>query len=713
MSDVITSLLIQIKADATQAIQALKNIAMGTTQVSQAAASASASASAVSNALTQTGQAAEKASGHIRGLTYYFRSGMDSMRFALMGGGNPMAAFYALDEGIRAAVASGMEIGTLVPVIGGVLAALGTGAYAWHEWNEGEREAAKNAKDLAEAWKGLPGIITQLNEMQEAGLLTAKQVGEYADVASGRKKMYWDEDRHPTASPSSVVKSGGQYIFSPEGVPIKTPAETRTVQNTQMTREEQQQWAMDQATAGGTVSTEYLDAVKEAKELIEKANDEALSGLEKQKAEIRDKYNDELKQMKENLSVLTANMSDAQISQSKLVQNLRQAMTEKVLAEQQAIKVAEQAAAAEQLKKAQDAVDQIAEQQRKQQEADKQHEAELQRQAQLTRDIQRSAIENQIESVKSNALMTDQQKLQIVSALQQKQVQINDTEIAELEALKAQVKSVADQLELEKKIADLKHQNQKISDQPTPQQDSSFSFQFGKALVDQQNKWTTWAQESAKSFQSAWNGATNAVSAGFTHLFEYGAQKGQWFREMWNGVVGSLISSFTQMAVSWVMNHVIMEGVSIAFYAVMRSLGLADVAAKILGDNMKLISHIFGETTATTVTTTQATTRIAAHAAAAGAGAAESVASIPFVGWVLALGVAAALVAGVLALAHGFSGGGYTGDGPSSQIAGVVHAGEYVIPASRVNANTMGLLHNLCVAAHKLCYVERRFMLSE
>jgi len=704
MSDVITSLLIQIKADATQAIQTLKNVATGTTQVSQAAASANVSASAVSNSFRQTGQAAEEASGHIRGLTYYFRSGMDSMRFALLGGGNPMAAFYALDEGIRAAIASGMGIGTLVPVIGSVLAVLGAGAYAWHEWNEGEREAAKNAKDLVDAWKGLPGIITQLNEMQEAGLLTAKQVGEYADVAAGRKKMYWDANHQPTESPERVEHSGGGYVVGGDGIPIRQPEETSTVQNTQMTRGEQQQWAMDQATAGGTVSTEYLNAVKEAKDLIAKANEEALSGLEKQKAEIRDKYNDELQQMKEKLSILTANMSDAQISQSKIVQDLRQAMTEKVLAEQNEIKAAEQAAAKQQLQKAQEVVDRIAEQQRKQQEADKQHDAELQRQAQLQRDIQRSALENQIESVKANALLTDREKLQIVSALQEKEKQINEAEIAELEKLKSQVKTLSDQLELEKKIADLKNQNQKLSDSNNPAQQNSFGYQWSAMLASQSSKWTGWAQESADSFAKAWDGATNSVSAGLTHLFEYGAQKGQWFREMWNGVIGSMISNVTKLGVEWVSHLALMLVRYIATEAGMTaatSAGGTERSAIRFAETvmhntlveLRLAAHIAGEVAATAVTAVQAMARAIYHAIAAAIGAMESEASVPYVGVILGIAAAAAVMAAAYGMMGGFSAGGYTGDGHPSQIAGVVHAGEYVIPANRVNAGTMGLLH--------------------
>lgn len=697
MSDAITTLLVQIKGDATSAVQALKDFATASTTASTQVNIAKTTINSAGGAVNQLGKQTEQAGAHIKGLTYYFRSGMDSIRFALMGGSNPMAAFYAMDEGIRALVASGMEIGTLVPVIGGLVAVVGAGALAWHEWNAGEREAAKNAKDLKDAWKDLPGILTQLNEMQQAGVLSAKQAGEYGDIAAGRKKMYWDGNHQATALPTRTETSGGGYTVSPEGVPIKQPVETSTVPNTPMTRDEQGQYAIEQASAGGTITKEWLDAVKQSKEEIAKANEEALAGLEKQKAEIRDKYEAERQEMANNLRILTANMSEAQIAQSKVVSDLRQAMTQKGVAEQEALAAVDTAAALKQAKQQEETLDklrkdrteelrQIDQAAKTQAAADKQHEDELRRQAELNRDISRGDIESQIEAVKSNPLMLDEEKLQIVSKLQDQLKQVNNAEIAELEALKSQAKSLSDQLELEKKIADLKHQNAQLSEQTTPEQHNSFGFQFGSAATDIQNKWTGWATESAKAFQNTWQGATNGVSAGLTHLFEYGAQKGQWFREMWNGVVGSMISSFTQMAVSWVMNHVVMEVASVAFYEVMKLLGLQDVAAKILGDQMKVVSHITGETTATTATIAGVTTRIGAHAAAAGAGAAESEASIPYVGPILAVAAMGAIVAAVMALAHGFKEGGYTGAGHPSQVAGVVHAGEWVTPANRVGA---------------------------
>jgi hypothetical protein len=699
MSDVITTLLVQIKGDASSAVRALRDFAMASTTTATQVTVAQKTMADAGSAATAMGKDVEAAGKHVAGMSYYFRSGMDQIRFALMGGGE-RAGFYAVDELVRGLVSSGVGLGTLIPVIGGIAAALGTGWIAWEEWTKGERAAAEQAKELADTWKDLPGLIQQINDMQHEGLLSPQAAGQYADYLTGRKKLYVDNEGNITNQPTRQIQV--QQDSSPIGGPWGTSTRTETVNNEQLNPTDPRiaPWIMQQATAGGTVTKEYLAALKQADDLTVKINEDALSGVEKQKQEIRDKGEKERAELQNTLELAKAQMTAVDFASSAKVKQIRQDIVQSFLNQSNDIATVEQAAKEKQVKQqleaAQKAVDQIADQQRKQQEADKQHEEELQRQAQLQRDIQRSAIENQIDSVKSNALMTDREKLQIVSALQTKLQQINNTEIAELEALKAQVKSVSDQLELEKKIADLQNQNQKLSEANTPAKQDSFGFQFGSAVTDIQNRWTGWATEAAKSFQSTWEGATNGVSAGLTHLFEYGAQKGQWFREMWNGVVGSMISSFTQMAVSWVMNHVLMEVAAVAFYEVMKLLGLQDVAAKVLGDDMKLVSHITGETAATAATAAGVTTRITAHAAAAGAGAAESQASIPYVGPILAIAAVAAIVAAVMALAHGFKDGGYTGDGPASQVAGVVHAGEYVTPANRTSGamNLLRAIHS-------------------
>ncbi|MEI7808507.1 MAG: hypothetical protein WCJ07_08480, partial [Verrucomicrobiota bacterium] len=77
--------------------------------------------------------------------------------------------------------------------------------------------------------------------------------------------------------------------------------------------------------------------------------------------------------------------------------------------------------------------------------------------------------------------------------------------------------------------------------------------------------------------------------------------------------------------------------------------------------------------------------RLAANAAVAGSGAASSQASIPYIGPILAVAAMAAVIAAVIAACGGFSEGGFTGTGGKYEPAGIVHRGEFVVPADAVN----------------------------
>ena len=70
----------------------------------------------------------------------------------------------------------------------------------------------------------------------------------------------------------------------------------------------------------------------------------------------------------------------------------------------------------------------------------------------------------------------------------------------------------------------------------------------------------------------------------------------------------------------------------------------------------------------------------------------------PVVGPFLAPAIAAGiLAAGIGLMTGGFAEGGYTGDGGKHDVAGIVHAGEYVMPASavdRIGVENLAALHH-------------------
>jgi hypothetical protein len=107
-------------------------------------------------------------------------------------------------------------------------------------------------------------------------------------------------------------------------------------------------------------------------------------------------------------------------------------------------------------------------------------------------------------------------------------------------------------------------------------------------------------------------------------------------------------------------------------------------------------AHIVGEIAMTAATIANTLIRrIAAFMEAqpyiflAAVKAASAVADIPYVGPILAPIAAATTFAALEALAV-FKEGGFTGAGPSDEVAGVVHRGEFVVPAERVNQVGLG-----------------------
>jgi hypothetical protein len=122
-----------------------------------------------------------------------------------------------------------------------------------------------------------------------------------------------------------------------------------------------------------------------------------------------------------------------------------------------------------------------------------------------------------------------------------------------------------------------------------------------------------------------------------------------------------------------------------------------EAGAEIAADATTTATHVAGETVKTTATTVGAGTRIMtviseawAQIIGAAAGAMEAMASIPYVGPILAVAAAAAVIAAGVGLigriAGGFRAGGWTGASADDEVAGPVHRNEYVVAAPQVRA---------------------------
>jgi large-conductance mechanosensitive channel len=157
------------------------------------------------------------------------------------------------------------------------------------------------------------------------------------------------------------------------------------------------------------------------------------------------------------------------------------------------------------------------------------------------------------------------------------------------------------------------------------------------------------------------NGVANAITGAIFRTQSWG----QAFAQIAQSIIGNLI----QIALQWAVSRAVMALLNIAF-------GKSEAAA----------SNEQAAQSAAACAPAAISASIASYGVAAGAGNIAYIAAL----------ISGTSFAGGLAKAGGaFETGGYTGDGGSSQVAGIVHRGEYVMPKSTVDRIGIGNLDRL------------------
>jgi hypothetical protein len=248
------------------------------------------------------------------------------------------------------------------------------------------------------------------------------------------------------------------------------------------------------------------------------------------------------------------------------------------------------------------------------------------------------------------------EKYQEKKRLLQGEIDLIGRQITALEKLKATA-TEAEQVQIEQRVVGLQGtaggvRNQMTGMGPDPQ---SMGENFQATLINLQNQFGTVAQQMAATFADVFNAATASISTGIQGLIMGTMTWGQALQNIGLSIVNSIVKSFADMVAGWIMSHVIMKGVSTAWSGFQTMLRGKDVA----------------EANATELAKTPA---LAANA---------TLASIGSFGVAAVIGIAA--IAGILAMVGGFKQGGYTGDGNPNDVAGIVHRGEFVVPANAVD----------------------------
>jgi len=286
-----------------------------TAETAQAAAALQQFAAQAGSGLKTMGKDAAQASEGIRGMSYYFRSSIDQIRFAAAGGG-ARAAFYSIDEAVRGLMASGMKLSTLVPVIGGLTAVVGAGYLVWSQYKSAEEQAIQSANDMTEALTKLPEILRRIHDAAAGGILpkgTAEEMNQALAAASttpvpnpkneGWLKRTLAELGGMQAGPevyAGVKKEEAEaqaaYQASLPGVQEKINAELA-----------QLGILLEKTGAEGKVTYEKnpeLEALEKIDDLRQKITAETLEGADRERAVARQKHDEEIDQLNQRLQLV-------------------------------------------------------------------------------------------------------------------------------------------------------------------------------------------------------------------------------------------------------------------------------------------------------------------------------------------------------------------------------------------------------------------------
>lgn len=270
-------------------------------------------------------------------------------------------------------------------------------------------------------------------------------------------------------------------------------------------------------------------------------------------------------------------------------------------------------------------------------------------------------------SVESSWLMTANQKYAEKKRLLTDEIALINQQIAALRALQTSA-SEADRLMIEQKIGTLQGQaggigNQMTAMGPSPE---SFTQNFQATVVQLQNQFGSVAQQMASTFADVFNSAISSISNGITGLIMGTMSWGQALAMIGTTILTTIVQSIVQMGVRWVATQILMATVG-------KSIMAASLAATV---PIAAASSAVWATPATLAT-------IASYGSAAAAAPGFILGAQ---GMVLAQSLAA------------FREGGYTGNGNPNDVAGIVHRGEFVVPADAVDRIGVSTLEAMTAA---------------
>lgn len=256
--------------------------------------------------------------------------------------------------------------------------------------------------------------------------------------------------------------------------------------------------------------------------------------------------------------------------------------------------------------------------------------------------------------VESSWLMTANEKFKQRKDSLQQELQLIDQQRIKLLKLREQAQP-SEQQAIDQQMLGLRGRAGGIQAEmtgmgPSPE---SFSENFQATVIQLRDQFGSVAQQMAQTFATVFNAAIQSISNGITGLIMGTMSWGQALMSIATTILTTIVQSIVQMGVRWIATQILMATVG-------KSIAAASVAATV---PIALAQSAVWATPATLAT-------IASYGSAAAAAPGFIAASQ---GIVLAQSMAA------------FREGGYTGDGDPNDVAGLVHRGEFVVPADAVD----------------------------
>ncbi len=189
---------------------------------------------------------------------------------------------------------------------------------------------------------------------------------------------------------------------------------------------------------------------------------------------------------------------------------------------------------------------------------------------------------------------------------------------------------------------------------------------------------TDYNQQAADATTSILGDATSSVSSSIQGIATQTMTLGEGVAALGTTLAGSVLQTISDIAAQWLITQALqLAGISAITTATVASEG-TKAAAKVGADAIATTSTLTSLAATTTASVAAAGTTLASWLPTA------LVTSIGSFGAAAVVGGAALIAA--FALIKGFETGGYTGDGASDAVAGIVHKGEYVFTKAQTQA---------------------------